>query len=52
MAQTREECAGLLSDKVASQVVETIKEKTTQPLTTTIELREKFQRITEEIKET
>jgi hypothetical protein len=49
MAQTQAECAGLLSDEVVIQVVETIKEKTTQALTTATELREKFQMITEEI---
>jgi hypothetical protein len=49
MLQTQEECAGLLSDEVVIQVVETIKEKTMQALTTTRELREKFQIITKEI---
>jgi hypothetical protein len=49
MVQIKIECAGLLSDKVAIQVVKTIKEKTVQALTTTTELREKFHMITEEI---
>ena len=49
MEQTQAECVGLLSDEVVVEVVETIKEKTTQALTTTTELREKFQMITEEI---
>jgi peptidoglycan hydrolase CwlO-like protein len=49
MAQTQAECAGLLSDEVAVQVVDTIKERTTQALTKAAELREKFQTITEEI---
>jgi hypothetical protein len=42
MAQTEAECARLLSDEVVIQVVETIKEKTTQALTIASELREKF----------
>ena len=50
MAQTQAECVVLLSDEVVVQVVETIKEKTVQTLTTTTELREKFHMITEEIK--
>jgi hypothetical protein len=49
MAQTQAECAGLLSDEVAVQVVDTIKEKTAQALIKAAELREKFQMITEEI---
>jgi predicted nucleic acid-binding Zn-ribbon protein len=49
IAQTQEECAGLLSDEVAVQVVDTIKEKTAQALTKAAELKEKFQTITEEI---
>jgi hypothetical protein len=42
MVQTWAECAGLLSDKVVIQVVQTIKEKTVQALTIVVELREKF----------
>jgi hypothetical protein len=49
MAQTHAECIGLLSDEVVIQVVKTIKEKTAQALTTTTELRGRFQMITEEI---
>jgi hypothetical protein len=49
MAQTQAECTGLLSDEVVVQVVDTIKEKTVQALTKAVELREKFQMITEEI---
>jgi hypothetical protein len=49
MAQTQEECAGLLSDELAVQVVDTIKERTAQAMTKATELREKFQMITEEI---
>jgi peptidoglycan hydrolase CwlO-like protein len=49
IAQTQAECAGLLSDEVAVQVVDTIKEKTMQALTKATELKEKFQTITEEI---
>jgi hypothetical protein len=49
MAQTQAECAGLLSDKVEVQVVDTIKEKTSQALIKVAKLREKFQTITKEI---
>jgi hypothetical protein len=42
MAQTQAKCTRLLSDEVAIQVVETIKEKTVQALTTTKKIREKF----------
>jgi hypothetical protein len=51
IAQTQTECAGLLSDEVAVQVVDTIKEKTAQALTKAAELKEKFQTITKEIEE-
>jgi hypothetical protein len=51
IAQTQAECAGLLSDEVAVQVVDTIKEKTAQALTKATELKEKFQTITKEIEE-
>jgi hypothetical protein len=51
IAQTQEECAGLLSDEVAVQVVDTIKEKTVQALTQATRLKEKFQMITKEIEE-
>jgi hypothetical protein len=50
MVQTQAECTGLLRDEVVIQVVETIKEKTMQAMTTTTKLREKFNTITEEIK--
>jgi hypothetical protein len=33
IAQTQQECEGLISDEVAVQVVDTIKEKTAQALT-------------------
>ena len=49
METTQEECEGLLSDEVAVQVVDTIKEKTAQALIKEAELKEKFQMITEEI---
>jgi hypothetical protein len=49
IAQTHAECVGLLSDKVAVQVEDSIKEKTTQALTKATELKEKFQMITKEI---
>jgi hypothetical protein len=41
----------LLSDEVAVQVIDTIKEKTTQALKKVAELKEKFQTITKEIEE-
>jgi hypothetical protein len=49
MEQTQEKCVGLLSNEVVVQVVDTIKEKTTQALIKVAEMREKFQTITEEI---
>ena len=49
ITQTQVECVGLLSDEVAVQVVDTIKDKTVQALTQTTELEEKFQTITKEI---
>jgi hypothetical protein len=52
MVQTHAKCIGLLSDEVVIQVVKTIKEKTVQALTTTTELRGRFQMITEEIEAT
>jgi len=39
IAQTRTKCAGLLSNEVAVQVVETIKEKTAQALTKETKLK-------------
>jgi hypothetical protein len=51
IAQTQTECAGLLSNEVAVQVVDTIKEKTAQALTKVAELKKKFQTITKEIEE-
>jgi hypothetical protein len=51
IAQTQAECAGLLSDEVEIQVMDTIKEKTAQALIKAPELKEKFQMIIEEIKE-
>jgi hypothetical protein len=41
-AQTRLECAGLMSEEVTTQTVDTIKEKTTQTLTKAAELHEKL----------
>jgi uncharacterized coiled-coil DUF342 family protein len=51
MAQTQAECAGLISDEIAVQTVDTLKEKTVQAQTQATELREKFQAITREIDE-
>jgi hypothetical protein len=51
ITQTQVECAGLISHEVAVQVVDTIKEKTVHLLKQVVELKEKFQMITKEIKE-
>jgi hypothetical protein len=51
IAQTQKDCVGLLSDKVAVQVMETIKDKTVQALTQIAELNEKFHTITKDIEE-
>jgi predicted nucleic acid-binding Zn-ribbon protein len=51
MAQTQAECAGLISDEIAVQTVDTLKEKTVQAQTQAMELKEKFQAITREIDE-
>ena len=51
IAQTQTECARLLSNRVAVQVVDTIKEKTVQAVTKVVELKEKFKMITKEIEE-
>jgi hypothetical protein len=51
ITQTQLECVGLMSDEVAVQTVDTIKEKTAQALTKATELQEKFQTITKEIEE-
>jgi hypothetical protein len=49
--QTQLECTGLMSEEVAAQTVDTIKEKTTQALTKAAKLQEQFQTITKEIEE-
>jgi hypothetical protein len=51
ITQTHLECVGLMSDEVAVQTVDTIKEKIVQALTKETELQEKFQMITKEIEE-
>jgi uncharacterized coiled-coil DUF342 family protein len=51
IAQTQEECVELVSDEVAVQIVDTLKEKTVQAQTQATELKEKFQAITKEIEE-
>jgi hypothetical protein len=51
IAQTQAECAGLISDEIAVQIVDTLKEKTAQVQTQATELKEKFQAITKEIEE-
>jgi predicted nucleic acid-binding Zn-ribbon protein len=42
IAQTQAECTGLISDEIAVQIVDTIKEKTAQVQTQATELKEKF----------
>jgi hypothetical protein len=51
IAQTQAECAGLISDEIVAQIVDTLKEKTAQAQTEVPELKEKFQKITREIDE-
>jgi hypothetical protein len=47
IAQTQEECVELISDEIAVQIVDTLKEKTAQAA----KLKEIFQEITKEIEE-
>jgi hypothetical protein len=49
IAQTQEECVELINDKIAVQIVDTLKEKTVQAQTQAAELKEKFQVITKDI---
>jgi peptidoglycan hydrolase CwlO-like protein len=51
IAQTQAECVELISDEIAVQIVDTLKEKTAQAQTQATELKEKFQAITKEIEE-
>jgi hypothetical protein len=51
MAQNQAECAGMVNDDVAVQVLDTLKENTAQEQTQEKELNNKFQAITEEIDE-
>jgi hypothetical protein len=51
IAKTQEECTGLISDTIASKIVDTLKEKTTQAQTQEAVLKEKFQVFTKEINE-
>ena len=51
IAQTHAKCAGLITNEVVVQVVDTIKEKTVQAQTQATQLKEKFQTITKEIEE-
>jgi hypothetical protein len=51
MAQTQAECAGLINDEIAFQIIDTLKKKTTQAQTQATKLKEKFQAITREIDE-
>jgi predicted nucleic acid-binding Zn-ribbon protein len=51
MAQTQAECAGMINDEIAVQVLDALKEKTVQAQTQAKELTEKFQVIAGEIEE-
>jgi hypothetical protein len=51
MAQTQAECARMVSDEIAVQILDALKEKTAQAQTQATKLREKFQAITKEINE-
>jgi hypothetical protein len=51
MAQTQAECAGIVSDEIVVQVLDALKEKTTQAQKKEKELTEKFQAIPGEIDE-
>jgi hypothetical protein len=51
MAQTQAECARMVSDEIAVQVLDALKEKTVQAQTQATELTEKFQAIAREIDE-
>jgi hypothetical protein len=51
MAQTQAECAGMIIDEIAVQVLDTLKEKTVQAQMQEKELTEKFQEIAGEIEE-
>jgi hypothetical protein len=42
IAQTQEECIGLISDEILIQIVDTLKEKTAQVQAQVAELKEKF----------
>jgi hypothetical protein len=51
MAQTQAECAGMVSDEIAVQVLDALKEKTVQAQMQATELTKKFQAIAGEIDE-
>jgi predicted nucleic acid-binding Zn-ribbon protein len=51
IAQTQAECTELISDEIAVQIVDTLKEKTVQAQTQATELKEKFQAVTREIED-
>jgi hypothetical protein len=51
MAQTQAECARMVSDEIAVQVLDTLKEKTVQAQMQATKLTEKFQAIAREIDE-
>jgi formylmethanofuran dehydrogenase subunit C len=50
-SQSQVECTELISDEIAVQIVDTLKEKTVQEKTQVAELKEKFQMVTREIEE-
>jgi hypothetical protein len=51
MAQTQEECAEMINDEIAVQVLDALREKTTQAQMQEKELTEKFQALAGEIEE-
>jgi hypothetical protein len=51
IAQTQAKCMELISEEIAVQIVDTLKERTTQVQTQATTLKEKFQEITKDIEE-
>jgi hypothetical protein len=51
MAQTQAECADMISDEIAVQVLDALREKTMKAQTRAKELTEKFQDLAREIEE-
>jgi hypothetical protein len=51
IAETQEECAEWISEEIAVQIVETLKQKTVQAQTQSTDIKDKFQTVTREIRE-